>query len=102
MDFERKWLQETVQDQVKALLSQELLQTNSSASVVERRFAGEKFLKAVKQQWNDHDSCMIMLSHVLMYLVRIALASDLVSANSFYRIEFIAPIRTFRPYIQPA
>jgi cullin 3 len=69
VDFERKWLQQTVQEQVKALLSQELLQTNTSASVVERRFAGEKFLKAVKQQWNDHDSCMVMLSDVLLYLV---------------------------------
>lgn len=68
VNFETKWLQQTVQEQVKALVSQEMLQKNSS-STVEKRFGGEKFLKSLKEKYNDHDNCMRMLSDVLLYLV---------------------------------
>ena len=41
----------------------------SGASVNERRTAGERFLKAVKDAWQDHQLCMAMLADVLMYMV---------------------------------
>jgi cullin 3 len=38
----------------------------------ERRVAGEKFLKGLKQSWGDHQVCMSMLADVLMYMVRLS------------------------------
>jgi cullin 3 len=35
----------------------------------ERRVAGERFLKGLKQAWGDHQVCMSMLADVLMYMV---------------------------------
>ena len=36
----------------------------------ERRTEGERFLKTVKDAWQDHQLCMGMLADVLMYMVR--------------------------------
>ena len=35
----------------------------------ERQAAGESFLRALKQAWEDHQVCMGMLTDVLMYMV---------------------------------
>jgi len=37
--------------------------------VAERRLAGDKFLKGIKDQFVEQDTCMCMLSDVLLYLV---------------------------------
>ncbi|KAF2670876.1 Cullin-domain-containing protein [Microthyrium microscopicum] len=69
--FEEKWLSLDVRAQVVTLVSPELVAASNSTSIVERRFAGERFLKGVKQQWSNHEACMVMLSDVLLYLDRV-------------------------------
>ena len=41
----------------------------SGTTIIERRIAGEKFLKGLKQAWQDYQLGMNMLSDVLMYMV---------------------------------
>lgn len=72
-DFERGWLASEVRASIQQLLSPNLLadaQGAGSTSPTERRVAGEKFLKGLKQSWGDHQVCMSMLADVLMYMVR--------------------------------
>jgi len=71
-EFERSWLAEDVRASIQQLLSPNLLADAQSAlgtSPNERRAAGEKFLKGLKQAWGDHQVCMSMLADVLMYMV---------------------------------
>jgi cullin 3 len=77
ISFEGEWLKNTVQHEVKRLISSELMTTLGSTSMnaAERRVAGEKFLKGIKQQWQDQHVCMAMLADVLMYLVRLSSGS---------------------------
>lgn len=77
LQFEDNWLATTVRAQVHAALSHTLLSAvdtdAAGPSLNERRDLGERFLKAVKDVWRDHQVCMAMLSDVLMYLVRTTL-----------------------------
>ncbi len=71
-DFIREWLSRQVLPQVQHLLSGNLLvdpQLGLGATANERRIAGERFLKGLKQAWQDHQVCMRMLTDVLMYMV---------------------------------
>jgi cullin 3 len=68
VDFERKWLQDTVRGEVGALITPDLLAEQSLVSA-ERRLSGERFLKSIKQQWGDHEVGVGMISDVTMYLV---------------------------------
>ena len=72
-EFERKWLSSDVRSTIRQLLSPNLLvdaQSLGGTTANERRVAGEKFLKGLKQAWGDHQVCMSMLADVLMYMVR--------------------------------
>jgi cullin 3 len=66
--FEHRWLRDTVQRQVSALITTDLL-TEKSVASTERRHSGERFLKGIKQQWTDHELGAGMVSDVTMYLV---------------------------------
>ena len=71
-EFERKWLSSDVRSTIRQLLSPNLLvdaQSLGGTTANERRVAGEKFLKGLKQAWGDHQVCMSMLADVLMYMV---------------------------------
>lgn len=72
--LEQDWLYGNVRVQVQDALSPSLLsvtETNASGpSLNERRTLGERFLKTVKDAWQEHQVCMAMLSDVLMYLVK--------------------------------
>ena len=73
--FEARWLSETVKERVVRQLTAPLLLLSegggrSLATSAERRVAGEGFLRALKQSWEDHQTCMSMLTDVLMYMVR--------------------------------
>lgn len=71
-EFERKWLGGEVRAAIQQLLSPNLLvgaQSLGGTTANERRVAGEKFLKGLKQAWGDHQVCMSMLADVLMYMV---------------------------------
>jgi hypothetical protein len=72
--FEYDWLSTTVRDKIHHALPASLLAKpdggRSGTSMNERRTAGERFLKTVKDAWQDHQLCMAMLADVLMYMVR--------------------------------
>lgn len=71
--FEEQWLGEQVRDGIVKLLTPPLLMGNTHgnglATPAEKRVAGETFLRALKQAWEDHQVCMGMLTDVLMYMV---------------------------------
>lgn len=72
--FEHSWLSTEVRSVIQGLFSPNLLansQNLGGTTANERRVAGEKFLKGLKQAWTDHQVCMSMLADVLMYMVRI-------------------------------
>jgi hypothetical protein len=74
VDFERQWLQNTVQGEVRGLITPDLLAGQISTVSTERRYSGERFLKGIKQQWVDHELGISMISDVTMYLVCLVFA----------------------------
>ena len=71
-EFEEEWLSNEVQPKIIEELSQPLLTTSGTRSTTtanEKRVAGEKLLRALKQAWEDHNLCMNMTTDVLMYMV---------------------------------
>ncbi|KAF2477687.1 Cullin-domain-containing protein [Lindgomyces ingoldianus] len=73
-DFEHEWLSSEVRSAIQALFSPNLsagTQSLGGTTANERRVAGEKFFKGLKQAWGDHQICMSMLADVLMYMDRV-------------------------------
>ena len=72
-EFEEQWLGSTVRKEIVQTLSAPLMLSEGAgrtlATANERRQAGEKFLRRLKQSWEDHQVCMGMLTDVLMYMV---------------------------------
>lgn len=72
--FEQEWLTQQVLTRITSLVIQSLLPgaDNGSSGIFasERRAAGERFLRGLKQAWEDHQVCMNMTTDVLMYMVR--------------------------------
>ena len=71
--FEINWLGDNVRTNLRTLLSSSLLnsgQEGNPSTVNERRTAGEKFLKGLKEAYEDHVVVMNMATDVFMYLVR--------------------------------
>ena len=71
--FEEEWLANEVQPRIIEELSQTLLiatpETQTITTANEKRVAGEKLLRALKEAWEDHNLCMNMTTDVLMYMV---------------------------------
>ncbi|KAK3674482.1 hypothetical protein LTR78_005568 [Recurvomyces mirabilis] len=74
-EFEEQWLGSTVRKEIVQTLSAPLMVNEGAgrtlATANERRQAGEKFLRRLKQSWEDHQVCMGMLTDVLMYMDRV-------------------------------
>ncbi|KAH7115216.1 Cullin [Dendryphion nanum] len=71
---EHDWLSSTILPSLRTLFSPHLLASAHSTggtTTNERRVAGEKFLKGLRQAWNDHQVCQSMLADVLMYMDRV-------------------------------
>ena len=72
-EFEEEWLATEVQPRIIENLSQTLLLATSGTRITgtanEKRVAGERLLRALKQAWEDHNLCMNMTTDVLMYMV---------------------------------
>lgn len=72
-ELEQQWLQNNVQQLITGSISSILIRTHNSPDAPdqsnERREAGEKFLAALKDAWEDHQLCMGMVTDVLMYMV---------------------------------
>jgi hypothetical protein len=71
---EENWLRSTVQKRITDSISSTLIRAQAATEIQdqseERRAAGEKFLSAFKEAWEDHQLCMSMITDVLMYMVR--------------------------------
>jgi cullin 3 len=67
------WLRETVRIKVYSFITPTLLASalNSSNSLPsqENRVAGERFIKALRNAFDDHQLCTGMITDVLMYMV---------------------------------
>ncbi|EUC51419.1 hypothetical protein COCMIDRAFT_21388 [Bipolaris oryzae ATCC 44560] len=73
-EFESNWLRTEVRSTIQQLISPNLLvnpQSIGGTTPNERRVAGEKFLKGLRQAWSDHQICTSMLADVLMYMDRV-------------------------------
>lgn len=71
--FESAWLGDNVRAKLRTLLGPSILnssQAGNPSTANERRTAGEKFLKALKEAYEDHVVVMNMATDVFMYLVR--------------------------------
>lgn len=71
--FEEDWFRENVIPKIKVLVTRSLASVGGEASATsanERRQTGEKFLKGLKDTWEDHNMSMNMTSDILMYLDR--------------------------------
>lgn len=79
-ELEREWLDTDVQKRVTSAIVPGLLLSNEAGNVDdqanEKRAAGEKFLAALKETWEDHQLCMSMINDVLMYMVSHADSRD--------------------------
>lgn len=71
--LEQAWLCDEVRLQIVGLVTPTiqlgLSGEATDAQANERRLAGERFLKALNDAFNDHQLCMGMITDVLMYMV---------------------------------
>ncbi|CAG8382587.1 unnamed protein product [Penicillium salamii] len=78
--LEQNWLQTNVQKLVTESISGSLVRAQSSTDAQdqssERREAGEKFLAALKDAWEDHQLSMGMVTDVMMYMDRMIIAGQ--------------------------
>ncbi|KAF2227861.1 Cullin [Elsinoe ampelina] len=77
-EFETRWLSTEVRSKVVQNLTQELLDlgANPSSSVTQRRESEQRFLKELRQVWQDHQVSMSMLTDVMMYMDRVYCADN--------------------------
>ena len=71
--FEEQWFAENVIPKIEALVTKSLVSIGgdrTSTSVNERRQTGERFLKGIRDTWEDHNMSMNMTADILMYLDR--------------------------------
>ncbi|KAK9438818.1 Cullin-3 [Metarhizium brunneum] len=72
--FEEQWFAEHVIPKIEVLVTKSLINVgidrNLASSVNERRQTGEKFLKGLRDTWEDHNMSMNMTADILMYLDR--------------------------------
>jgi cullin 3 len=73
VDLEKTWLKDTVRTRITALItpamSYDASEQGGTTQSNERRIAGERFIRALKDAFSDHQLCMSMITDVLMYMV---------------------------------
>ncbi|KAK3175830.1 hypothetical protein K4F52_009963 [Lecanicillium sp. MT-2017a] len=73
-EFEEQWFADNVIPKIEVLVTKSLINIGvdktSSSSVNERRQTGERFLKGLRDAWEDHNMSMNMTADILMYLDR--------------------------------
>ncbi|KAM0814642.1 hypothetical protein AB5N19_00432 [Seiridium cardinale] len=72
--FEEAWFKEHVTPPIFELITANLvnitLGTDTGSTPIERRAMGEKFLKVIREAWEQHNTAMNMIADILMYLDR--------------------------------
>lgn len=73
-EFEEQWFADNVIPKIEVLVTKSLINVGvdkaGTTSVNERRQTGEKFLKGLRDTWEDHNMSMNMTADILMYLDR--------------------------------
>ncbi|KAK4229172.1 Cullin [Podospora fimiseda] len=74
IEFETQWFREHVLPRIDDLVANNLaglslLQIATSSSH-ERRETGEKFLRGIRERWQDHNTAMNMAADILLYMER--------------------------------
>lgn len=97
-DFESEWFAENVIPRIQKLVTRNLVTIDadhgSRTSANERRQTGEKFLRGVRDTWDDHNVSMNMTTDILMYLDRGFLQAENGKASIF-----VTTIALFRDHI---
>ena len=72
--LEESWLRDNVRMKISQLVTPSLVLGAAGESFAgqstERRIAGERFMRQLKDAFSDHQLCMGMITDVLMYMVR--------------------------------
>ena len=73
-EFERKWFAERVMPVIRELITSKIVGiatvSTSDVGTVERRELGEKFLRGLRDTWQEHQLAMNMITDILMYMDR--------------------------------
>jgi hypothetical protein len=73
--LEELWLRDTVRVNINQFVTSSIILGAVGESFVgqstERRIAGERFMRELKDAFSDHQLCMGMITDVLMYMVRL-------------------------------
>lgn len=97
--FEQEWLASSVRLRVQAEISTKLINdthAQNAGTVSERKVAGEKLMRQLKEVWEDHLLSMNMFSDVLMYLVGYLVVPETPSKLTFFRTGYTVLIRRGR------
>jgi len=74
--LEESWLRDTVRVKINQFVTSSIILGAAGESFAgqstERRIAGERFMRELKDAFSDHQLCMGMITDVLMYMVRIS------------------------------
>jgi hypothetical protein len=75
--LEEEWLSREVKERVETFVTPSLLAgaptQSADGQANERRISGERFMKVLKDAFEDHQLCMSMIMDVLMYMVSLLL-----------------------------
>lgn len=86
--LEEDWLCNHVRARVAAFVTPSLFAGapahNIDGQANERRVAGERFMKALKDAYEDHQLCMSMITDVLMYMVSLQIIHIYADARKAY------------------
>jgi cullin 3 len=78
--FEEQWFGGQVMPEIRKLITTNLVHVatggTSGTAPNERRITGEQFLEGLKACWSDHNTCMSMVTDVLMYMDRVYCADN--------------------------
>ncbi|KFH48057.1 Cullin-3-B-like protein [Hapsidospora chrysogenum ATCC 11550] len=96
--FEEEWFAANVIPKIEQLVTKSLVNIgddrSAATSVNERRQTGEKFLKGLRDTWEDHNISMNMTADILMYMDR-----GFTQANPNRGSIFSTTIALFRDHI---
>lgn len=72
--FEEAWFKDHVMPPIFELVTSKVINatlgTGDGSTSIERRAIGEKFLKVIRESWEQHNMAMNMIADILMYLER--------------------------------
>jgi hypothetical protein len=73
--LEESWLRDVVKARINQFVTSSIILGAAGESFAgqstERRIAGERFMRELKDAFSDHQLCMGMIMDVLMYMVRL-------------------------------